>query len=111
MVAPGIITNGLGGNATSMIVGQFNLGFAFIEIEVTPPPTFGGGALPTADQKQLVIIRVKYQNKKWEKQYMVSKKRAGIIVKVSKAINRIITNISVKIQNFRQKIKIKVRKK
>jgi len=111
MIAKGIITQGLGGDATSMILGNFHLGFVSLEIEIVTPGTGGGSGPVSVTDKKLVIIRIKYKNKKYEKQYMVDKKKANILIKISKIVNKIVTSIVINIKNFRQKIKIKVKKK
>ena len=125
-VAPGIITMGLGGSATNMIIGfPFNLGFVAIEVgsPIIPPvvpPTIpnrgrhgaGGGVRPYEDDDvwpdqtereeelfKTVTIRIKLGDKTTEKMYLVKKHRADQIVEVMKMTN-----------NTRKRIKIAVGK-
>jgi len=127
-VAPGIITFGLGGDHSNMIVGNiFNLGFFEVEVIVTPPPTGGqgGGSIPflpgrikdfyrpvdnkwqvpylyPRDRRVPVTIRITFMGKTIEKNYKVQPKRSDIIITVLNMINTIKSRISVTVKNIRR---------
>ena len=84
MVAPGLVTFGLGGNATNMILGRFHLGYAEFKVIVKPtkPPRggkggggYGAGTAPTKlpskhDQYDIIFI-VSYKQKRWTNAFIV----------------------------------------
>ena len=97
-VAPGIITNGLGGSAHNMIAGFFHLGPLEVIIPGSPPippepeipdlprgPGGTGGAIGRPyedrtdpwdkDQPRAIIIRIKFKDETIERIYHVSAKR------------------------------------
>lgn len=115
-VAKGVITRGLGGNATNMILGRFNLGPLTVVVEVPPePPAPSAGApgvIIPKKKKQKVIITVYYKDKKWRKEYWITMARTRVIILVTKIINTITTNISVsvgKIKRLINNIRIRIR--
>jgi hypothetical protein len=112
-VASGIITNGLGGNASSMILGHFHLGFLDVVIEPEPPTGPGGpsgytGVGPSTHQdvKKLykITFRIKRKEDVWMKSYIVKERRALILIKISNLINTISTNISVAVTGIKKRI-------
>jgi hypothetical protein len=112
-VASGIITNGLGGNASSMILGHFHLGFFEIIIEPEPPPPPGGpsgatGFGPTtlpADRKLVKItFRIKRNDDMWAKSYIVRERKALILIRISNLINTVTTNISVAVTGIKKRL-------
>jgi len=117
-VAPGIITNGLGGNHSNMIIGVFNLGFISIEIiEEKPTLRPGGAGLATdktfpdrtepwdEDAPRAIIIRIKIKDKTTEKIYHVSAKRAKFIITVTNFISKTHDRIKVTINNLKHRAK------
>lgn len=132
-VAPGIITMGLGGSATNMIIGfPFNLGFVAIEVgspivppvvpPIVPPANRGrhgggGGARPYDDNKDVwpdqtdkeeeqfktVTIRIKLGDKTTEKIYLVRKQRADTIVKVLDVTNNTRKRVKVAVNSMKSK--------
>lgn len=127
-VTKGILTFGLGGNASNMIVGNiFNLGFFEVDVIVTPPPVGGGGGgsipmrpgeiqnfykpvqnewqvpyLYPNDPRVAVTIRVTFMGKIIEKNYKVQPKRGDIIITILNMINTIRSRISVTVKNIRR---------
>ena len=133
-VAPGIITFGLGGNHTNLIIGNiFQLGFITIGSPIIPPipPTppltgGGGGGVPMAPgeigklykpvddpwgtlqdfpdgTRFPVTIKLEFREHKIERNYIVSKKRAGTIVKGIQFSKKIQDTAAVIIRNFKKK--------
>ncbi len=113
-VAPGILTLGLGGNQNAMIIGfPFSLGS--IEIIIPPvvrPPGGSGGTMPAfpdrterwdQDAPRTIIIRVKYKDKRKEKIYLVSSKRAYFIIKIMNIINVTRERIKISVRNLKHK--------
>ncbi len=114
-VAPGILTFGLGGNQNAVIIGfPFSLGT--VEIIVVPPtprpPGGSGGAMPAfpdrtehwdQDAPRTIIIRVKYKDKRKEKIYLVSSKRADFIIKIMNIINVTRERIKISVRNLKHK--------
>jgi len=115
-VAPGIITQGLGGDASNMIVGHFHLGFFEIGIIVPPKPGGAGGAgvAPGAfpdrtedwdqDAPRTIIIRVTFNKKKTEKIYIVSSKQLDVIIAVSNFLSKARDRITVTITNVKRRV-------
>ena len=115
---PPILTKGLTGPAAGLLIGQYNLGFITVEVEVIPPvtppkPQAGapGVYIPTdEDLKQVVRFTVRYKKKVWKKTYVISRKRTDIIIMIGNIVNTITTNISVvvtKMKKLLTKIRIK----
>lgn len=109
-VAPGIITNGLGGNASNMIVGHFHLGFLSGAIVIPPRPVGAGGAgWPDQTEKwdkdipRSIIITVKYKEHTIERIYVVSSKKAEFVIAVSNFINNTKERIVSKVKEIRHK--------
>jgi hypothetical protein len=111
-VPAGVITNGLGGNASSMILGHFHLGFFEFIVEPEPPPTGPGGpggitgVGPTEiDTKKLykITFRIKRKDDMWAKSYVVHERKAKILIRISNLINTVTTNISIKITGIKKR--------
>jgi len=114
-VVPGILTMGLGGNQNAMIIGfPFSLGFVEVIIPPIPtrPPGGSGGAMPAfpdrterwdEDAPRTIIIRIKYNNKRKEKIYLVSSKRADFIIQVMNIINVTRERIKITVANLKKK--------
>ncbi len=111
-VVKGIITRGLGGDATAMILGKFNLGFLGIEIIIPPRPVGGGGSVSHGvfpdrtdvwdkDAARTIIIRIKYKKKTTEKIYLVSAVRTEFIIKVLNIVNITRDRIKISIRNLK----------
>ena len=131
-VAPGIITFGLGGDQSNMILGfPFNLGFIEVVVgspvipPVVPPegPTHrpggtGGGLRRPYDDSddvwpdqterdeeefRTVTIRIKLGDKTTEKVYLVRKHRADALVKVMDVTNNTRKRIKVAVGKMKSK--------
>ncbi len=112
-VVKGILTRGLGGDATSMILGKFNLGKASITIEIEPPVIWdtGGGETPAQEPVRSVIITVRYGDMTWKKRYVILASRITILVSINRIINTISTNIKMKVNSIRKLLnKIRIKK-
>jgi len=120
-VLGGLLTGGLGGNSTSLILAKFNLKI-FIEVNDPPlPPESGGGGggvvvpVPRSDinttytidddPKKLVRISFKFgKSKEIEREYIISKNRSDKIVTVVNFINKTLASMSVVVSNFKQRV-------
>lgn len=115
-VAPGIITFGLGGNHTNMIVGfPFNLGFLEVIVPPVPPekPTRrpgGAGVAPPdrtkpydEDTPRSIIVRVTLKEKTIEKVYVVPAKRAEIVIRAMNFINKTRKRVKVTVSNMKRR--------
>ena len=114
----GILTNGLGGDCTAMILGPFRLK-VFIDVnDIVPIIASGGGGgtfpidttyevedLVPEELKKLVTIAVVMGKHRLEREYIVSKDRSDRIVEVTNFINKTMAAMSVGISNFRHKVK------
>jgi hypothetical protein len=125
-VAPGIITNGLGGSHSNMIAGFFHLGALEVIIGSPPvppePPVSppianrgGGGAgapRPWPDQTRdwdidnprSIIVRIKYKETTIERLYVVSKDKADFVIKVLNFVTKTRERIKVTISNIKTKV-------
>jgi len=112
-IANGILTGGLGGNATSMILGQFNLGFITVIIEpepeppITPPPTVTGGAggdYLDIPQRYKVTFTIRHKQHTWQKEYIVDKSKGLILIRVTKVINKVIDNVKIVVKGIKKKL-------
>ena len=120
-VLGGILTNGLGGDCTAMILGPFRLK---IFIEVTGddgggrPGGTGGGSIPVdtdnsidntidnyrdEDRQKRVNIMIKMGENTIERDYIVTEKRSEQIVKVANLINKTLEKMRVTVSNFKKK--------
>lgn len=127
-VAPGIITNGLGGSAHNMIAGFFHLGPLEVIIPGSPPippepeipdlprgPGGTGGAIGRPyedrtdpwdkDQPRAIIIRIKFKDETIERIYHVSAKRAKFIIAVTDFLNKTRQRYQITVSNFKRRIK------
>jgi hypothetical protein len=135
-VAPGIITFGLGGSHTNMIIGNiFQLGYITVGSPIIPPEPpepekdggGGGGGVPLAPgqigklykpvgedpwgtlqdfpdgSRFPVTIKLEFREHKLERNYIVSKKRAGTIVNVIQFSRKIHDTANIIITNFKKK--------
>jgi len=110
----GILTNGLGGDCTAMILGPFRLKI-FIEVRDVNPMRPGGVDAPFPihrdddDEKQelkkLVCITVKMGENDIYREYIVSKEGSDKIVEIANFINKTLQNMGVSITNFKSKFK------
>ena len=114
----GIIAKGLGGSASNLILGRFNLGPALIEVIVNPKPKpSGGGAsippsvrAPIVNATESVTIRVTVRGKVHEETYTIRNDRLPILIRVVSILNTVSTRISVVVERIRRlvnKIRIK----
>lgn len=113
-----ILTKGLGGDATALILGGFRL---YIQVDVEPPqpptePGTGGtgGSWPgvsqppyhwgrdDADERHRVTITVKVRGNTYQQQYLVDAQRAAYIVRVANFINVARAKLSVGVQNIKK---------
>lgn len=124
-VAPGVITFGLGGSHTNMIVGFFHLGYFDGTIIIPPPvkpPGGGSGPAPSPgpaprrdwqeddyppEQKIEVTIKIRMgKSPLWrERIFYVLPKNASIIVKVFNYINVSGKSISIIVSGVQNKLK------
>ncbi len=110
----GILTNGLGGDSTAMILGPFRLKI-FIDVRDVNPKRPGGNAAvfpirrddddKKQELKKLVCITVKMGENDIYREYIVSKERSDKIVEIANVINKTLQNIGVSITNFKSKFK------
>lgn len=114
-----ILTKGLGGDATALILGGFRL---FIQVDIEPPiepevPGSGGtggswagpGQAPyhwrrddETEQRHRVTITVKVRGNTYQQQYLVDAQRAAYIVRVTNFINTARARLSVGVQNVKR---------
>ena len=96
MIAGGLITNGLGGNATNLILGQFHLGFISVVIEDGgedyPERQISGAPLPV--DKLKITFTIKRKGKVTKQSYILDKKWKPILINVTNVINTITTKIT-----------------
>lgn len=126
-VAPGLITNGLGGNCTNMMLGFFHLGSLEVIIGSPPigspiipplpqyPNAGGGGTRPVhwpdrteewdTDVPRTITVKIKYKNKVLaDRMYVVSSKRADFIIKVTNWISKTRDLVNVTVSNVKSRI-------
>jgi len=107
-VVKGLLTRGLGGDATNVILSKFSLGFITVTVEPVPPDYTGGfGSVYIPDPEEafkLVTITVRYKSQTWKKTYLVRIFQSTVIIKVIDVINKITTNISIAVRNMRKMI-------
>lgn len=111
MIAKGILTNGLGGNASNMILGQFNLGFFEVTITpeppITPPPVtpVGGiGGDPEIITKQRITFTIRRKGVTWQKSYVIDESKGKILIRITKVINKVIDRINITIKGIKKKL-------
>lgn len=119
-IAAGILTGGLGGSASSMILGQFNLGFISVTVTPVPPvipptqtPSGGtGGDYHDIRPRHKITFVIRHKGSTWEKEYIVDQSTGNIVIRILKVwtnvknrINIIVRNIKNKLGNIRIKIK------
>ena len=110
-VAPGIITFGLGGGPSGMIIG-FPFGLGQIEIEYSPG---GGPTGPTphiGTEPRFINVRIKvtFKGTEYTQHYTVRKFMADGMITITKIINTITTNITVKTNWVRRVVRAGVTK-
>ena len=108
-----ILTKGLGGDATALILGAFRL---FIGVEVgppqPPPPAGGAGGLggtwapprpwEREEPQRQVTVTVTLRERTWQKSYTLGESRAQAIVKAVRFINVIKDRLSVGVSNIKK---------
>ena len=108
-----ILTKGLGGDATALILGGFRL---FIGIEVgppqPPPPPPGAGGLggtwapprpwEREEPSRQVVITVKLRERTWQQSYTLGESRAQALVKVVRFINVAKERLAVGVSNIKK---------
>lgn len=128
--AGGILVNGLGYDACKglVITTNFNL-WCGIQVIVTTQPTGGSRPLspgeiqnffkpvqpeyqpsyvkpydydPLAKPKNHVVIRVTFKDRVVEKEYVVSQKRIGVVIKLVNLVNTTKSRVSAVAQNIRR---------
>ena len=100
----GILTGGLGGNCTAMIIGPFRLK-VLVSVHNPSPYINTHEEEIEHEPRKLVTISVVIGKYSVEREYTVTKNRSGKIVKVTNFINSTLNNISIKITNFKSRIK------
>jgi len=110
-VANGILTNGLGGDATSMILGQFNLGFISVVIEpeppITPPTVTGGTGGDYQDilpQRHKITFTIRHKRHTWQKEYIVDESKGLILIRITKVINKVMDNVKIVVKGIKKKL-------
>lgn len=114
-----ILTKGLGGDATALIIGGHRL---YIQVDVEPPiePTVpgsggtGGTWSPPAvpyhwnrdrdqeEQRHRVTITVKVRGSMYQQQYLVDSNRAAYIVRAANFINTAKAKLTVGVDNIKK---------
>ena len=107
----GILTGGLGGDSSTLILGQFNLGFVTVTIEpeppiIVPPPVTGGAGGDYADtpQRYKVSFTIRHKKHTWQKEYTVNKSNGLILIRITKVINKVIDNVKIAIKGIKKKL-------
>ena len=107
MNIPPILTNGLGSNASNLILGQYQLGFIEVEFEDIP---IGGQDYKqhttVTQDKVRITFKIHHGEKYWTKSYVIDKKRMPIIIRILNYINTVTTNISVRVHKMRKIFKL-----
>jgi len=105
-----IITNGLGSNATNLILGMVQLGFLEIIIEpespIIPPSVTGGagGDYPDIQPRHKITFVIRHKDSTWEKSYVVDQSRGLILIRVTKVATKVINTIMIQIKKITKKI-------
>jgi len=95
-VVPGLLTNGLGGNATAMILGTFTLFGCTVTIEEVQDTQDIPYIAPVANQQNPdAWITVTYGSKTWRRRY--SRNTANNIIHVSNVVSDIIRSKPVSV--------------
>jgi len=123
-VAPGLITNGLGGTCTNVMLGHFHMGVFDITIGGSPiippvtPPSGGPGSAGVRpfddryrdeddlDERKLEVkIKVRFGQMWHERIYWVTPKNADILVKIINMANTSISRVRLSISGVQNKMK------
>ena len=100
-VAKGILTGGLGGDATSMLLGGWRLGQLKVEVFFSGDhPRYIPHSVPKEKKQQFITIVVTRNGERWARQYMIGAKRSKAVIKVTKIINSISTRILVTVDSI-----------
>ena len=102
MVAKGIVTFGLGGDAKTMLLGRFHLGFGFVDVIVKPKERGGrgggGGGTAAAPRKYDrisdtydVIFVISYKDSHWTKKFTVERQGRSAVIGVVALLKRVYT--------------------
>ena len=112
-----ILTKGLGGDATALIIGGHRL---YIQVDVEPPiepevPGTGGAGgswspppVPyhwdreREEERHRVTITVKVRGNTYQQQYLVDAQRAAYIVKAANFINAARAKLTVGVENIKK---------
>ena len=106
----GILTKGLGGDCSAMIIGPFRLK---LEVELVDIPTGGPGGvgLPRPidtsrpeEIEKLVRFYAKFGEREFRREFIVSEDRGQKIIKVTRMINNTFNNISIKVDKFKRSV-------
>ncbi len=102
----GILTKGLLGNSSSLVLGFFNLGFFEISVVITPdyhpqglPGFHRNDEIDEVNDKYLsIVIRIKDQ--KINKIYKISNNQANVLIKINKSVKTIFNNTNIVINKL-----------
>lgn len=121
-IANGILTGGLGGNASSMILGQFNMGFITITVEpdpdpdtqptITGSPSGGGGDGLETVRKHKITFTIRHKKHSWQKEYIVDESTGNIVITILNVWSKIKNRINITVQGIKKKlgnIRIKIK--
>ena len=106
-----MMTFGLGGDATRMLVNRFSLGGFSVTVEVIEPPsTVGGGSYgvfrPSEHERfKTIVITVRHKNQTWERRYLVREFVGNIVFRITNVASSIINNINISVSNFKKTLK------
>lgn len=95
-----IVSFGLGGDATGMILSRFNLGGFEIIIDIEPTRSGGGGVTNRKlrdDRKvyQDVTFRIIYKEKEWSRKYVWTNELVDAFVRVTSVARKVINTIKI----------------
>jgi hypothetical protein len=97
----GILTGGLLGN---MILGQFNLFFGIIDIEIRPIGGAGGTQVRyPEDEKYSISIRMNLFDKTYQRSFITNKHRVNILIKILNSFKVVKSKIRVNVTEKEKK--------
>lgn len=123
-----IVTKGLGGSATNLMVGHYRLGFLEIDVVVGSPGLEGGASKPKRNwiyrppwgtdwvaplpRYDVLHLTVRFQGREWRKRLIVSEKiRDNIVIVIStfrtvaKKMKAMVGGIVERVKKFSVKVK------
>lgn len=110
-VAPGVLTFGLGGDATTYLISfPFSLGKIILEYSPGGTPQGVTPALGEPPKYIDVRITVTLHNNSYVKNYVVRKHLATMLVRVTNVINTVTTNIKIRTSWIRKVVHAGVKK-